>query len=540
MPRNDDVNRRSFLKYGGAAAATAATVSLAGCAGEDDDPVADGDDDDTDDTADTDDTDDTTENGEDEEFFVTVTQGTLTDTLDPVGENATPVYNIIDQGYEPFLYRDLEGRPIERIVTDWERLDDNTVELEIRDGVQFHSGSELTPEDVAYSINRANDGDVSDVAAVIGDIDEAYAENGSVVVDLNSVVPTIFNTLNAFGRVVEQEWVEERDGAIATEMNGTGPFELVEFEEGSHVEYEQFDDYWGEAPEVDAGRFEAREEDGPRVDSLLAGETDVITNVSPDDVIDVENADGVESETVPSIRSIFLVMNDQKEPFDSPEFRQAMNYAVDVNAIVDSVLNEFADQTSQPTLEGHFGYNPDVDPYPYDPETAEQLVEDSGHAGVEITLHTPTGRYLNDVDVADAAAGQIDELDNVSCSTDRRDTLTLFGETGDGDQETSPAFFLIGWGNPTFDADYTMSPWLRAGVFQHFTDDEIVGLLEDANDEPDLDERESILQEANALSNEKAPWVFLYQQFSIYGKSDRIEWDSREDEDILFEEMSRA
>ena len=536
--RSDDLDRRTFLRYGGAAT-VAASVGLSGCLnGDPDDDAGVTDDngvaDDADDADDTDDTDD-----QDEEFHVTVTQGQLTDTLDPVADNATPVYNIVDQIYEPFLYRDRDGRPIERIVTDWEREDDHTIRLEIREGVQFHSGNELIPEDVAFSINRANDPDESDVAAVIGAIDEATVEDGDVVVSLDAVEPAIFQNLTAFGRVVEEEWVEERDGSIDEETNGTGPFELVEFVDDTRVEYERFDEYWGEEPEVESGTFNAQPEDGPRVEALLAGETDLVVNVPPDDLVDIDEADEADSEFVPSIRSIFLVMNDVHEPFDSLEFRQAMNYAVDVQSIVDSILNEFGVPTSQPTLEGHIGYNPDIEPYPYDPEQAEQLIEESGYAGEEITLHTPVGRYLGDVDVAETAAGQIDDLENVSCDVDRRDFGDLVGELLD-DRETSPPFFLIGWGNPTFDANYTMAPWFLPGAFQHFEDEEMTQLLSEANDLPDGDERTAILEEANAHAHEIAPWVFLHQQYSIYGKSGNIEWEAREDEDILFEEMSRG
>ncbi len=522
MPAGQETDRRSFLKYSGTAAAAATTVSMAGCTSSDDEDA---------------------DEEETEDFEVTVTQGQLTETLDPIADNATPIYNIVDQAYEPFLYRDEEGRPIERIVTEWERIDDNTVQLEVRDGVQFHSGNEMTASDVAYSINRANGTEAgdSDVVSAIGDIDEAVVEDGDVIVNLNAVVPEIFRNLNAFGRVVEEEWVEERDGNLTTEMNGTGPYELVDFEEGSHVEYEQFDDYWGEEPDVTGGRFNAREESGPRIDSLLAGETDLIVNVPPEDISDVEEADNADSEFLPSIRSIFLVLNDAHTPFDDQQFRQAMNYAVDVEAIIESQLNEFGAPTSQPTLEGHAGYNPDVDRYPYDPDEAERLIDESGHDGEEITLHVPVGRYLGGVNVAESAAGQIDELDNVSCSVERRDFSALVGELIDPDQEVSPGFFLIGWGNPTFDADYTMTPWFRDdGDFQHFNDDEIQSLLSQADNEADPDARDSILQDANARANEIASWVFLHQQFSIYGTSDRIDWDAREDEDILFEEISRA
>ncbi|MFW5964770.1 MAG: ABC transporter substrate-binding protein, partial [Natronomonas sp.] len=400
------------------------------------------------------------------------------------GENSTPQYNIVDQAYEPFLYRDREGRPVALIVTDWERTAEQEVRLTIRDDVQFHNGNDMTAEDVAFSINRANNPDISEVAGNLGDINEATVEDGDVVLDLDSVTPTIFRNLTVFGRVLQQSWVENDDNDIATELNGTGPYELDEYTDDTRVSFTKFDGYWDEAADPNEVTFTAIPENGPRVDALIAGDSDLVTNVRPNDIPDIEEAEGVGYDDVPSTRNIFLVMNDVAEPFDSQEFRQAMNFAVDVQSIIDSILNEFGNQTSQPTLPDHNGHNPDIDPYPYDPERAEALVEESGHAGIEIELHTPVGRYLRDADVAETAANQINELENVTCTTNRRDFGELVNELL-AEQEESPAFFLIGWGNPTLDGDYAMSPWFTEGPFQHFNNDELAELLQQARTIPE-------------------------------------------------------
>ena len=415
---------------------------------------------------------------------VTVSQGQLLETLDPVGENSTPQYNIIDQAYEPFLYREDEtGKPIELVVTDWERTEELTVRLTLRDDVQFHNGDDLTAEDVAFSINRANNPDVSDVAGNIGDIEEATAEDGDVVVSLKSVTPTIFRNMTAFGRVVQKSWVESDSNDIATDINGTGPYRLEEYVEGTRVSFTKFENYWGEGGDPDEVTFNGIPEDGTRLNALLGGDSDVITNVRPNDIPDVQESENATFADVPSIRNIFLVQNDAFEPFDSQEFRQAMNFAVDVPSIIESILNDFGAQTSQPTLPGHSGHNDDIEPYPHDPERAEALVEQSGYAGAEIELHTPVGRYLRDADIAEAAANQIDELPNVSCSANRREFGDLVQELL-APQEESPAFFLIGWGNPTLDGDYAMSPWFTEGTFRHFNNGEMAELLQQARTIP--------------------------------------------------------
>ena len=192
----------------------------------------------------------------------------------------------------------------------------------------------------------------------------------------------------------------------------------------------------------------------------------------------VRDEDTTAVTAVPSTRVVFNAMRYDVEPFSSPEFRQAMNYAIDLDSIIENILQGFADPTGQPTLEGFVGDNEDVSPYPQDVEQAERLVEESGHAGAEITLETPVGRYLRDVEIAQAVASQIDELSNVSCEVEQRDFASLAGEVTSGELENMPHFYLLGWGNTTFDASQTIIPLLTSdGALSSYREDEEVDEL---------------------------------------------------------------
>jgi peptide/nickel transport system substrate-binding protein len=527
MPRDTRFERRGFLKFAGASAAAAA--SLSGCIGGDDEE-------------------DPLEDDEDQELEISVTQGTFATTIDPQDHNDTPTYNVLDQAYEPLLYRDAEGEIIEYLATDYEQVADDHVRFELREGVPFHSGDEMTAEDVAYSINRTVDDEVGIVSPQqdgLSGIESAEAD-GEYAVDVFSegANPAVLANFASFGRIMQQEWTEEYDEGdetITDDANGTGPYQLEEYEEDVSAAFTRFEDYWDGENVGDVGQvtFEYGEESSTRVNGLLAGETDLITDVPPSEAPRIEDEDGMGFEAIGSTRVIFLVMTNDRAPFDSQEFRQAMNYAVDVEGIIDELLEGFGEPTSQPTLEGHAGHAEDVEPYPHDPEQAEQLIEESGHAGEELVLETPTGRYLGDEEIARAAASQIDDLANVSCDLEIRDFGDLTAETLDGDISTSPGFYLIGWGNPTFDANYTLVPWFMPGqASQHFEDDEVTELIEQSESEMDEGAREQQLEEVNALLNELAPWVFLHQQYSIYGISDELEWEPRQDEDILARHIS--
>jgi len=535
-PDNDDhIDRRTVLTYAG----TAAAVGLAGCSGGDGGDGSDGSDgsdggdgDDGMDGSDGSDGDDGSE-----AFEVGVTMGQMDSGLDPQDHAETNTEIIVGQVYEGLLDRDKEGGIIAGLATDWERTEAGDVRFTLREGVTFHNGDPLTAEDVAFSIRRIVFDDVGIASPQkndLGVVDEVVAGDGEVTVNFASFNPIAFQLFATNGEIMQQSWVEENDGDyINRNTNGTGPFIVTEYDSGNEVVYEPNENYWGDENPVDTLTMSASSESSTRVNRLLAEETDIVTNVPPQEVSRVESSDVAGINSVPSARIIFLQMRYDVEPFSSQQFRQAMNHAVDVESIVENVLNGFGSITSQPTLEGHVGYNPDIEPYPYDPEEAERLVEESGHAGVEITLQTPIGRYLGDVEIAQAAANQIDSLSNVSCELEQREFSSLVQDITTGNIEDKPHFNLLGWGNGEFDGSQTITPLMTTdGALTIMKNEELDGLIADAEATQDPDERVDILQEANQLAHDLAPWVFLHQQFSVYGVSSDISWEPRSDEFI--------
>lgn len=526
------VDRRTLLKLAGAAGTTTSLAAIAGC---------------LDDPTDGDDGEDGGGGGGLDE--VVITQGQFIETPDPNDHITGPYFNIFDQIYEPLfdVTPDLEIEP--RIVTEWEATGDGATDLTIGDDITFHNGEDLVASDVAYTFRRMIDdevGPVSDQAAGLGAIDDAEALDETTVRVHYTAAPSLAEfQFGNYGRVVKEGWIEEQDqqegsivGDSADAFNGTGPYQVTEYESGVEIVLEPFDDYWGDEPTFDSVTFNEDTESSGRVSALQTEESDLVDNVLPDDVADVDDADGIEIRNETSLRSIFLVMKNGVEPYDSQEFRQAMNYAVDNQEIIDTILGGFGEPMTQMHAEGIFGYDPDLDPYEQDVEQAESLVEESGYAGAEITLHAPEGRYLNDASVAQTAADQIDQLENVSCELN----LRPFPEISDAasqpyDDEEIP-FFLIGWGVITGDADYAIDAWINPDhPLETFRDEEAFELLQESKTEEDSDEREQLLQELNANLREKAPFVFLHSQDSIYGVNEELQWEPRRDETIYLWEM---
>jgi peptide/nickel transport system substrate-binding protein len=544
----EDIDRRSFLKLSGGAAAA---VTLAGCTGGDggstptesggDGGDGGGDGGGNEDTPEPTPTETESGDGGDggsmETFDMTVTQGQMDSGLDPQDHAETPTDNIVTQAYEGLLDRDKQGAIIEGLSNEWERLEPGRVRFALRDGVTFHNGDPLTPEDVAYSIRRIVFEDVgipSPQSSDLGPVSEVETGDGEVIVVFDGLNPIVFQLFATNGEIMQQSWVEENDSNFINQnTNGTGPFTATSYDSGNEVVFEGFEDYWEGPPAIGTLTFNAASESSTRVNRLLQGETDITVNVPPQEINRVQNSDAASINPVPSTRVIFCQMRYDVEPFTSKEFRQALNYAVDLESIIENVLDGFGAPTGQPTLEPFVGHNPDVEPYPYDPAQAEELVEESGFSGAEITLQTPIGRYLKDVEIAQAVASQIDSLSNVSCEVQQREFSSLVQDLVTGNIEDKPPFNLLGWGNGEFDAAQTIIPLLTTGATLTVLENEQVDqFMEDAQSEPDPERREEILQEANAFLHDLAPWVFLHRQFSVYGVSSRIEWQPRTDEAI--------
>lgn len=522
-----DANRRQFIQSIGGAAAVAGTGLLAGCLGGDD---TGGDD----------------ENGGDgtlsEVDIILSSDGA--DTADPQQSGSIPQSSVATNVYEGLLTRGPEGEIEPQLATDWYRVEPGQYRFELREGVSFHDGSELTAEDVVYSIRRIIDDDVggitSDSQSHVIAIEDAEAVDDYTVDVLSDGLNTMVETSAAsyLGiMIVNEEWVEGNDlETIGTEAVGTGAYELVEFVEEDYAVFEPFDEYWGDVPAFDEVTYTGVSESSTRVNQLLAGEVDLIETLPPADVPRVQEEEGLSVASEPASRVIHGVMDVTVEPFDSPEFRRAMNYAVNNQEYIDEILQGFGTISSQPGLPEMYGYNPDIDPYPYDKQRAEELVEESGYGGVELELSFGVGRMLLDTEFVTAIAGYIDDLENVSCEVNQLDLSTFGTLWNDQPDPDEMDFFVVGYGHPSYNAAQSFSAIVLDDMIGRYarveTEEylEMESLVEEAAGTEDSTEREVLLQQAAQVAHDDAAWLFLHQQESIYGINDAFDWQPRRDE----------
>lgn len=480
-----------------------------------------------------------TDPGEAEEFELVVGGIAADVSLDPNLTNAADWLSVLTNMYDTLVTRDASGEVVPALAASWQATDDTTWELTLRDDVTFHDGSPFSAEDVKFTLERVMDPDTeSQQLSYIASLEQVDVVDDYIVqLTLSRVDPLFIQNL-MFVPIASAAYVNENGAeALANDENGTGPFQLEEWVQGDHLTLSAFDDYWRGTPEVETVVFREYPEAASLVAALETGEVDIAVNVPPESALAFADASGFGTKSVESSRSLFIVLDDTVEPLDDLRVRQALNLATDLDTLTEDLLLGFADPLGTQLPSMYLGSGADtIDPYPYDPEQARSLLADAGYPdGFELELNAPTGRYLKDREVAQAIAGQWGEV-GITVDLNLQEFGTYLNEYR---AHTLGPAYLIGFGTPVWDSALGLQSYLNPENPQsYFRGDDVWSAVEAVLPLTEEAERESALEEINRRLHDQAAFVFLYQQHSIYGVSDRVAWEPRIDERVWLYEAA--
>ncbi len=283
------------------------------------------------------------------EFVYGTTQETA--TFDPAKSRDETELMCVINTYDPLLYPTKGGPPKPWVAEKWEASSDGKVwTFHIRKGIKFHSGRELTAEDVAFSMKRVLDMgtgfsflwkglvekvEATDKYTVKFYLKEPFAEFPATLVQLFIVDKQEVLAHKQSGKFGEygdygQAWLAEHDA-------GSGPYKVVEFKRGERIVFEKFDDYWAGWPEGAPERVTVLVvgEQATLVSMLKKGEVDMVEQWLPADTFEsLKNVPGVVVKEDPAAQLFFVSMHNQKPPFDDVHVRRAVSYAIDYQAII--------------------------------------------------------------------------------------------------------------------------------------------------------------------------------------------------------------
>lgn len=461
-------------------------------------------------------------------------------TLDPHFISSTQEYGILKNVFEHLVWINHETGGFDpRLATSWEQIDDLTWEFELREGVTFQNGEPFNAEAVKYTIERTVDPEVGSNNRFPGAVHFDHVEvvdEYTVRIITTQPAPTMLTQLWILQIVPPDYYSNTPLEELARNPVGTGPYKLVEWVKDDHMTFETWDGYWGEQPPVKRVIYRPLPEISTRLAELETGGVDIAIDVSPDNMQTLEDLENIDVRTVKSGRRVFFGLRSDRAPLNSVQVRQALNYGLNWDSINRNILNGIGERMATYVTGPH--RNPELEPYPYDPEKAKELLAEAGYAdGFEMTLEVPVARYLKGEEISQAAAADWEDLsievNVVPLEWSVYVQKVILKKDPDG-------AFLLGLSsafNPYDDLNNLHPDFVFANY--HWEDQEYLDLL-DEYPTADEERRQEISYEAQKIVHDRGPLVMLWKQVQIYGVNDRLGWQPRPDDYIIAEDIGPA
>jgi len=453
-------------------------------------------------------------------------------TLDLHGTNDMGSAQVSRQIFETLVLQDEDMNIIPGLAHSWEQYNDRVWEFQLNDGVYFHNGDRLTAYDVEATFHRAAES--AQIAAIVGMIDPDTIE---VVDELTIRVGTPepfapflshlahsaagiknINELQAAGAGGE---AEELDANIDRAPVGTGPFQVVnasDWVSGDRIVLTRVDDYHGtiagrDLPSFSQLTFRFMPEASTRVVALETGEIHIDLNPQPDDFSRIEDTANLRLDWVEGLRTEYMGMNVEHEYLSDVRVRQAINYAVDVEAIIDAIYQGHGAVGQTQLAANVFGHNPNIEGFPFDVDRALELMAEAGFEdGFSIDLYANTERQdrVNIAQIVEQQLGVIN-IDVNIITIEWAQMLDVLDEGG-------ADLFMLGWTTVTGDGDYGLFPLLHSsqhgppGNYTRFAHEEVDRLLDAARESIDTEVRLAYYFEAQEILRDETPWVIMLQE----------------------------
>src|SRR5690606_22047395 len=312
-----------------------------------------------------------------------VAQGADAVNLDPHTTNDQPSSRVRRQIYETLIVMGEDLNLYPGLATSWEQLDELTYEFKLREGVKFHNGETFKASDVKFTFERLLDpATAADAAFLLEVIDEIEIIDDYTIRIKTSAPfsPILAHLAHPVAAILNEKAVTEAGADYGLRVAvGTGPFRFVDWVTQSHVTLERFDDYLGEPAKVARVVIRAIPEGTVRAIELETGGVDIAYDLEPIDRMRLEFNPNIEIFATESLSASYVGFNVQKAPFDNPLVRQAVNYAIDVEPLVEVIYSGQAVQAFGPLSPKVFGAHTELEPYPYDPQKARELLAEAGY-----------------------------------------------------------------------------------------------------------------------------------------------------------------
>ena len=459
---------------------------------------------------------------------------------------------VLRQIHEPLVDRDpMTNEFIPMLATDWEQLDDETWEFELRRGVTFHDGSSFNAESAAFALNYlfSPENDLQSWQRHRTELEATVIDDYRIRVTTVGLSPLFLQWIYENGIPSMRQIVEEPDLYESVPI-GTGAYKFVEWERGISIELAANDDWWGLTADDSPGQINfdrimvlIRPEPRTRIAAVEAGEMDVAWDVPFEEC---KSQLGASCITAPGDNVVNVRFDSQHPVMSDPRIKEAMALSLDKEAIGLRLWG--SPPIGSMDVPGTFGYNPNLEPWPYDPDRARALVEEARADGVpvdmELRVSGRAGFFASVEELTEIVHFSLQEigLNAVFEMLETPEHVPLFIERGENvSPDRNYLFVSRRGGGGAFDSRKFADTWYLStgccGVEPHSDVDDIIQRI---NDSRDAAEQDRLLQELHRMFRydmDKVFYIPITQLSKFHGVAAHLEWAPRPDSQMLFREI---
>ncbi|PRD40901.1 glutathione ABC transporter substrate-binding protein GsiB [Phyllobacterium phragmitis] len=457
------------------------------------------------------------------------------ETLDPYNTNTTLTTAVTKSFYQGLFEfdKDLKVRPV--LAESYTVSDDGLVyTFKLREGVKFHDGTDFNSQAVKVTLERVMNPEnkllrynqFNRIAKV-----EAVSPYEVRITLKEPFSPFINSLAHASAAMISPAALAKYGNKdIAFHPVGTGPFVLEEWKQTDHVKAKKFDGYWRKGyPKVDTITWKPVPENNTRAAMLQTGEADFAFTLPYEQAAALKANDKLNVTTAPSIIERYVSFNVLHKPFDDIRVRQAINYAINKEALAKVAFNGFAAPAEGIVPEGVL-YAHKMKPWPYDPAKARELLKEAGYPdGFETVLWsayttTTAQKTIQFLQQQLAQVGIKVQLQVLEAGQ-RTELVSAWPDP----KTAKVRMYYSGWSASTGEADWALRPLLSTEAWPpglnntaYYSNKTVDDLLAKALRSVKDDEKVDLYRQAQEQIMKDLPWAPLVTEKNLYASSKRL------------------
>lgn len=461
-------------------------------------------------------------------------------TLDPHSQNHATTNAILMHSYEGLTRYSATYEVEPALATKWTNISPTQVRFELRKGVKFHDGSPFTADDVVFTFARIKQPQGTMQIYVTGINEIKKVDDHTIDMILAAPNPILLRNIIDF-RIMSKSWAEKNrstnvqdykakeENYASRNVNGTGPYQITAWAPDQRITMKRNPNWWDKhTGNIDEVVYTPIKSDTTRVSALIAGDVDMLTDLPTQDVAKLRQDPKLKVVDGPEVRTIFIALDQGsnelkysnikgKNPFKDKRVREALNVAIDREAIKRTTMRGLSIPAGIMVAPGVNGHSPAIDtPAKFDAERAKKLLAEAGYPeGFEFQLNCPNNRYVNDEEICQNLVSMWAKV-GVKAKLLSEGMATFIQKV----QNFDTSAYMLGWGVATYDAQYAIQSLIRTRTsgpdgnfnFSRLSDARVDQLTDAMKSEIDTAKRNAMINEALIRTRDEHLFVPLHHQ----------------------------